>query len=214
VHGIVVADLPEYQFDRPAFYNLSDQRLIGLMKDKTMVFLFGRFFRSYDGLSEHQDRIRQHFRLLPEIEARVCRHYGRIRDGVDLVIGVHVRRGDYREFAGGKYYFSQAEYAHKLMQLVSSSPERKMSFALCSNEPIELGHFEGLTVCTGPGHAVEDMYLLAECDYIVGPPSTFSQWASFYGKRPLLQLRSLDQPMNLGQFKILPIDTLCNFSFN
>jgi hypothetical protein len=36
----------------------------------------------------------------------------------------------------------------------------------------------------GPGHFIEDLYALASCDYIIGPPSTFSQWASFYGNVP------------------------------
>jgi len=32
---------------------------------------------------------------------------------------------------------------------------------------------------------VEDLYALAECDYIIGPPSTYTLWASFYGDTPL-----------------------------
>jgi hypothetical protein len=214
VHGIVVADLPEYQFDRPSYYNLSNLELVALMKSKSVVFLFGRFFRSYDNLEKHQGAVRQHFRLLPGIEDRIHQRFENIQEGADTVVGVHLRRGDYREFAEGRYFYSQQDYANKLRELVASSPARKLSFVLCSNEPIELVHFEGLNVTRGPGHEIEDMYLLAKCDYIVGPPSTYSQWASFYGKKPLLQLTTIDKPIDFQQFKLLPVKTLCNFSFN
>jgi hypothetical protein len=40
------------------------------------------------------------------------------------------------------------------------------------------------------GSAVEDLYSLARCDYLLGPPSTFSLWASFYGNVPLHQMAS------------------------
>jgi hypothetical protein len=36
------------------------------------------------------------------------------------------------------------------------------------------------------------MYVLAACDLILGPPSTFSIWASYYGQVPLMQLDSRD----------------------
>jgi len=42
-----------------------------------------------------------------------------------------------------------------------------------------------LQVGIGAGSAVGDMCALAKCDYIFGPLSTFSMWASFYGNKPL-----------------------------
>ena len=36
----------------------------------------------------------------------------------------------------------------------------------------------------GPGTEIGDLYSLAACDYIIGPPSTYTQWASFYGQVP------------------------------
>jgi hypothetical protein len=44
------------------------------------------------------------------------------------------------------------------------------------------------------------MYALASCDYIVGPPSTFSLWASFYGQVPLCFLQKPDEPLALANF--------------
>jgi hypothetical protein len=44
------------------------------------------------------------------------------------------------------------------------------------------------------------MYALASCDYIVGPPSTFSLWASFYGQVPLCFLQKPDEFLALANF--------------
>jgi hypothetical protein len=49
-----------------------------------------------------------------------------------------------------------------------------------------------LNVTWGSGHLVEDMYAFAGCDYLVGPPSTFTTWASFYGQVPLCRLTAAD----------------------
>ena len=46
-----------------------------------------------------------------------------------------------------------------------------------------------------------DLYGLAACDYIIGPPSTYSHWASFWGKGPLRPLDSSDLQLKLGDFK-------------
>jgi hypothetical protein len=54
----------------------------------------------------------------------------------------------------------------------------------------------------GPGSVVGDLYALARCDYIMGPPSTYTQWASFYGNRPMLCLESKDQRIDRDQFQV------------
>jgi len=38
------------------------------------------------------------------------------------------------------------------------------------------------------------------CDYIMGPASTFSWWAAYYGDKPRLSLRSRDETVSLDKF--------------
>jgi hypothetical protein len=60
---------------------------------------------------------------------------------------------------------------------------------VCSDAALRLTDFPGLPVTLGSGVAIEDLYALAACDRLVGPPSTFTQWASFYGRVPLYYIR-------------------------
>ena len=75
-------------------------------------------------------------------------------------------------------------------------PTRKIAFLLCSNGKFNHADFNGLKVRPGPGHLVEDMYSLAETDFMVGPPSTYTEWASFYGQKPLLVMNSVEVPID------------------
>ena len=47
---------------------------------------------------------------------------------------------------------------------------------------------------------ITDLYGLSSCDYIMGPPSSYSQWASFVGNVPIQFLLSDDADVLLGQF--------------
>ena len=47
---------------------------------------------------------------------------------------------------------------------------------------------------------IEDVYALSQCDYILGPPSTFSMWASFIGDVPLRIVKYANENITLDQF--------------
>ena len=42
------------------------------------------------------------------------------------------------------------------------------------------------------GSAPEDLFMLSECDYLIGPPSTFSLVAAMYRDIPLYRMDSAD----------------------
>jgi hypothetical protein len=56
------------------------------------------------------------------------------------------------------------------------------------------------TIMSDKRHFITDMYVLAACDAILGPPSTFSIWASYYGRVPLMQLEHRDQQVEIGPY--------------
>ena len=214
VHHIVVADLPEYTFHEDRFFELSTPGFQSVLRAKSVVFLFGRFFRDYANFEKHQDIIRTFFTPVPEIQAMVNATLRGAKTGAGLVVGIHIRRGDYAQFVDGKYFYSQVEYRAQMERLQSLDVSRKIRFIICSNESIQKEVFEGLDVCQGPGHLAGDMYTLAACDLIMGPPSTYTLWASFYGKTPLYQIRDLNKSFDSKDFVILPPERLYNFNLN
>lgn len=91
-------------------------------------------------------------------------------------------------------------------ELAEQFPACKVSFLVCSNEQLGKHEFPGLSLGFGPGFPVEDLYALANCDYVFGPPSTYSQWASFYGDTPLLHLDDSNGRIERGRFRVSYLD--------
>ena len=105
-------------------------------------------------------------------------------------IGIHVRRGDYISWRGGRYYYSINQYYEEAVKLaIELFPGEKVEFAIASNEPMqELADRLPNAIYERRNSAVDDLALLSSCSVIIGPPSTFSMWASFYSSVPMLFL--------------------------
>jgi len=102
-----------------------------------------------------------------------------------LIIGVHIRRGDYRRWMGGKYFFTNEEYFNMMEQLQKIYKNKKLYFFISTNEQLDWSFFSHFNILKNNGTAIHDLYALSLCDRIIGPLSTFSRWASFYGNVPL-----------------------------
>lgn len=210
-HCIVIADLPEYQFGEDKYYELNSPTFQSLARRKPFVFLFGRFFRDYTNFEKYKDVIRDYFRPAIEIQDKVDKLLSSARKDSDFVIGVHIRRGDYEQFAGGRYFYSPVQYAQKLEALQTEIAPKRINFIICSNEIITGSVFKNVNFIIGSGHIVGDMYALSQCDFILGPPSTFSLWAAFYGNKPLCQIKDMSKQVTMEDFVFLPPEILYNF---
>jgi hypothetical protein len=96
-------------------------------------------------------------------------------------IGVHMRRGDYKDWYSGQYYFDQAAYVGVLNKIHASLTGQPHRFYLCSDQSINRPQFDNLPICYDNGTTADDFAALAKCHIIVGPPSSFGTWAAFLG---------------------------------
>ena len=170
--------------------------------DAKIVLVNGWTFRAPGCVERHQDKVRAYFKPLAKhlnASREVVQH---LRQQSDLVAGVHIRRGDYAGWRQGRYFFPVSRYSEWMTEFAGQFPGRRVSFLVCSNEPRSPSEFPGLSVGFSTGVPVEDMYALAECDYIVGPVSSFTQWASFYGNKPLFHLTGLDAHVQPESFRV------------
>lgn len=105
-----------------------------------------------------------------------------------ILVGVHIRKGDYEHFFNGHFNYSYSQYANWMFQVKNLYPNKQVYFYIASNEDVPVEYFRGLNICDKTkikATAAFDLYALSLCDRILGPISTFSRWASFYGDVPL-----------------------------
>ncbi len=155
-------------------------------------------------LQLHHAEIRRVFRPRQDIQDRVANFIAELRASADVLIGVHMRRGDYREYLGGRFYYDDTEYLRFMRQARELFPDQRATFIVCSNEPVNPEAFPGVEWASLPkANGMEDLHVLAACDYLIGPPSTYSMWASYYGRKPLCFLTARTASLGRNDFDVI-----------
>ena len=90
-------------------------------------------------------------------------------DGTDVRLAVHIRRGDYKVWMGGKYFFNDDVYIEHIRQFLDNFPDKKVSVFICTNDRnLNVNCYRealGLKSIYCPkGNEAEDLCLLSQCD--------------------------------------------------
>jgi len=186
------------RFDNEGATAESVARLESALRNR-LVFVEGWYFRDPIDFSRYADYIRHYFQPKERFVKASHEIMRKIRNNSDVVVGLHIRRGDYKCFQGGKFYFDDQVYVRIIQDLIGQFPGKRVKVFVASNEPLQLQNYVSVSesIVWEIREPIVDLYTLALCDYIVGPPSTFSAWASFYGKVPLLPVETPEGPIDL-----------------
>ena len=169
------------RFDFSDYKALNQVRQI---KNTPITFLSGFYFRDPPNFERYANEIRKYFQPLDKYQLNISHLIKKARKKCDILMGVHIRRGDYRMLKK-LYFYTDKEYIAIMKSIKKLFPDKKVSFFIVSNAKLDKALFENLTCCFGSNDMIEDLYSLAQCNYIIGPPSTYTRWASFYGQVPL-----------------------------
>lgn len=168
---------------------------------KKLLFCKGWRYRS-NNFRKYSEQIRVFFTPRKDILLNVNQLIVKAKSKADIIVGVHIRQGDYKKFQGGKFYYELEAYVWLMKQVQLLFEEKKVLFIVCSNQKQDFTHIKDLNILPGNNHFVEDLYTFASCDYLIGPPSTYTMWASFYGKVPLYMVADVERRMSLSDFKV------------
>jgi Glycosyl transferase family 11. len=185
-------------------FNLDSQASVDLLKKKKKTALAGWPFRCWGLFEKHQDAVRRNFQFSERYRNKAEEYITCQKNKYDKVVGVFIRRGDYKEWYDGEYYFEISFYRKIMEQIISEYRNARVGFVIASDELQDINDFEGMNACftTGSvsmgGHFVESLAELSLCDLIISPPSTFGIWASFIGNKPILPLVDNKQNFSTG----------------
>ena len=173
----------------------SQMQLFAGRKDATLLIL--RDFRANAAVQRNLPFLRSAFSLKPQLVRSVEEEYIILRKQYKILVGVHVRRGDYERWKNGKYFFSDTTFNKKIHEFLDykNFDPSEVGIIICSNGSVRLENFDGLNVHFSPRRPEEDLYLMGKCDYIIASPSTFSSMCSFIGSVPIYFLENEELTM-------------------
>jgi len=189
-------------YDWDEIIPLNDPAFIELARSNRITFVRGWGFRDYECMKKHGDRIRDFFRPHAANQERIDKLISDARRDADVLVGVHIRHGIIHFDNTRKWFYNARRYAEMMGEVVELFPGRRVAFLICSDWPQDPNMYAAFNVTYGTGDLIEDMYAFAKCDYLMGAPSTFTMWASFYGRVPLNKIEGPEQRQQLTDFKV------------
>ncbi len=178
-----------------------DELCFYLNKNNYIKFVKRWDYRKYKLTKKHHSILRDYYRFDKKNLSAKSKNLKNFIDAKliegKFLVGIHIRRGDYKKWSKGKYYFEDEFYKYiiKNLKIKLTKDNKDPLFIVVSNEKINSKI--GMDLFSG-GSWKEDQIILQSCNLIVGPPSTFTMWASYISKIPLIELNSKDNEINFN----------------
>lgn len=149
--------------------------------------------------------LRNYFRFKPYVQKEALDFLKIVPEG-KKVCGIHIRRGDYKDWFNGKFYYEDNVYIQLINEIARSF--RDFVFIVFSNELInqEIWKNIGLDIVFSQRDAVTELCIMSKCQLLVGPPSTFNAWASFMGNVKRFVITDKDIEFKIEKCKVALIE--------
>ncbi|MBK8635685.1 MAG: alpha-1,2-fucosyltransferase [Saprospiraceae bacterium] len=129
----------------------------------------------------------------------------------EIILGLHVRRGDYKTWYEGKYFYDDEVYGSVVEQFGSLIQKKIKIIVFTNDDELDTKRYLSLSeekqVFFSKFNAVEDHYMMSKCDFLIGPPSTFTAWASYMGEVPLMYIEDPAKSFSMEDFKVCDGET-------
>jgi hypothetical protein len=159
-----------------------------------VCFFEGWAFRLHETWNNHHKRLKKLFEFSEDLRSHARTVIK--RSGEEINIGIHIRRGDYLDMCSQWVY--PMDYWINLMKELRQESGGRASFWVVSDD-LNVD-FKEDWITRYRGDRFEDLAVLAECDMIAGPPSTFNRWAAFVGGKPHCCIWSADNVPHVRDF--------------
>ena len=191
--------IPTLEFNEEGMSTAAHEQVMLSRKHVAVIGWEGRW---YDLFLKYKQEIIDLF-AFKESVAKACAPILAEATKESCRLGVHIRHGDYATWYDGKYFFSDEVFLSLIKQFIKLHPNTTVY--ICGNDPsLDKERYRqelnGTKVLFPKGNAAEDLYVLSQCNYLIGPPSTFSLTASMYHDAPLYWIKDGEAPLTESSF--------------
>ncbi|MCL1946411.1 MAG: alpha-1,2-fucosyltransferase [Chitinivibrionia bacterium] len=187
---------------------INEKILLTALNKKTPVYVRNFHFRVPKLIGKYREEMALKYSLKREFyeNSDFVKKIRELKSQGNILTGVHIRRGDYINWRGegekkGIYYYGDDIY-EKFMESISRQlsigGKQKHTFILFSNEETKFREKENLLISKEKWYI--DQLIMSECDYLIGPPSTFSLWSCYIGKAKFYHIFDKNKDVKLQDF--------------
>jgi hypothetical protein len=173
-----------------------------LLRGRTKLVLVGGWeFRVHDLVAKHAKVLKEKYSIKKSTKEFFILS-AKIKE-YEIVLGVHIRRKDYTTWQGGKFAFDDTVYNRFVNNFITLHPGKRILVIFFSDEVLTM-----TSLCCPVDYLISknkyyiDYRLMGKCNYLIGPPSTFTLWASFCYGVPYVHMEDPQQVLHLEDFKI------------
>tara|TARA_B100000212_G_C27285895_1_gene495155 strand:- start:15 stop:926 length:912 start_codon:yes stop_codon:yes gene_type:complete len=179
-----------YGKGNPELMRIDTEKFRSFCNRHNTIFLNGYKLRCNSWVKNHRNEICKYFKIHDSYYYKWKKLISIWKKEYSEIIGIHMRRGDFKTAMRGDYYLSPSEYAFILKNFVDIDFKKSL-IILFSEDRFFNQEWENLNnsfsftnFIVNNGSILDDLTGLIFCDKIIGPKtSTFSKWAAFYGNK-------------------------------
>jgi hypothetical protein len=127
----------------------------------------------------------------------------KFRNTHKVLLGVHIRQNDFKDFYGGQFYHSSETYRKHILNFVGFFKDPSdVGIVICTDNLSMLESFLDFKPLTPRGNIAQDIYALSQCDYILSAKATtMSNWSAYYNNKPIYRINQDQLPKSIQEFK-------------
>lgn len=179
------------RFDKESELSDSEGLLLKAFEKNDVVYVAGWKFRLSELTEKHRNEVSNNYLLKASFyeNNNLVKKTDELKSQGYTLIGVHIRRGDYKKWKNGIYCYDDSvykKYMDSISKQLSQQGKEKQMFLLFSNEVLKFQQATNIIVSKENWYI--DQHVMSICDYLIGPPSTFTLWASYVGQAKLFHI--------------------------
>jgi hypothetical protein len=158
-------------------------------------FFFHELSKKYEAVFRIKYGLKERYYIGNKLYSKVME----LKKDKKIIIGVHIRRGDYQQFNGGKYYYSDEIY-RKFILNMKGITDKESVIIIFSNDIVRFDEDDKLIISKEEWYI--DQHIMSICDYLIGTPSTFTRWASYMGQVKCYHIEEESKEIAMDAFRI------------
>lgn len=173
------------------------------LSNHSQIELKGFHFCSKDLVLKYREKIVKILTLRDKYTEPIRAQIKNFKNSHKVLLGVHIRQNDFKEFYDGQFYHSCEIYRKHILNFVGFFKDPSdVGIVICTDDLSILESFLDFKPLTPKGNIAQDIYALSQCDYILSAKATtMSNWSAYYNDKPIYRINQLQLPQSIKEFK-------------